>query len=425
MTEKNILVMSSLDTKGEAVALLCQYIRNRGHNSIILDLSMLKEPKIKPDISSVEVAIAGGGSEADTKGETGERVKRQEILTRGAAKIVKKMLDEGRIDGLIGLGGATNTSVTSDVCQNLPFGFPKLILSSVAGMGRYNFIRRSDIALFATIVDTDSMNLFLKNSVARAAHMICGAVESGVKSVSTEIEELIKRGTRVVPMTQLFASECCENIVDILRQKGNYEVITFHSTGIGDSVMEELVEAGVRFDVVLDICVAGLSEYLMGGNRAAIATRLEAAGRKGIPQIITPVGLDVISCGPLSRKDAGDPLWEKRGLRDRKLWVIDERGVQAKISPQEAVEIAKAIASKLNRAKGPVKFLVPWKGWAIFNKEGEVLYEPETDRLLIDTLKKEVDPNVVEIREYDDLYLNTYEFASVIVDTLEEVLGKS
>ena len=105
--------------------------------------------------------------------------------------------------------------------------------------------------------------------------------------------------------------------------------------------------------------------------------------------------------------------------------MIDERGVQAKISPQEAVEIAKIIASKLNRAKAPVKFLVPWKGWAVFNKPGENLYKPETDRLLISTLKQEVDPNIVEIREYDDLYLNTYEFAMVIVDTLEELLGKS
>jgi uncharacterized protein (UPF0261 family) len=314
---------------------------------------------------------------------------------------------------------------TEDICQDLPFGLPKLILSSVAGMGRYNFIGRSDIALFATVVDTDSMNLFLKNSVARAAHMICGAVESGAGPVSAEVKELIKGGTKVIAMTQLFVTECGDNVIDMLRQKGNFEVITFHSTGIGDSVMEDLIESGIRFTAVLDICVAGVSEYLMGGNRAAIPTRLEAAGKKGIPQIITPVGLDVISCGPVSRKDAGDPLWEKRKLKDRKLWVIDDRGCQAKISPQEAVEIAKAIATKLNRAKAPVKFLIPGKGWAVFNKEGERLYEPETDRVLVDTLKREVDPKVVEIREYNDLYLNTYEFASVIIDTLEEVLGKS
>jgi len=424
MTKKNILVMASLDTKGEAVELLSEYIRTRGHNPIILDLSMMKEPKIKPDISSVEVAIAGGGSEADTRGETGERVKRQDILTKGAVKIISNMLDEGKIDGLIGIGGATNTVVASNVCRSLPFGFPKLILSSTAGMGKYNYIGRSDVALFATIVDTDSMNLLLKNSILRAAYMICAAVESEARPISMEINEVKKTGTRVIAMTQLNSAGCCSHIIDILAEKGNYTVITFHGTGVGDSAMEELIDAGASFDAILDICIAGLSEYIMGGNRAAIPTRLEAAGKKGIPQIITPCSLDMISCGPLSRKDKGDSLWESRRLKDRKLWVMDELRVQAKVSPEEAIEIAKAVASKLNQAKAAVKFLVPWKGWHTADREGESLYEPQINRLLIDTLRKEADPRVIEIKEYD-LYLNTHEFASVIVDTLEEVLGKS
>ena len=130
MTRKNIVVMASLDTKGEAVELLCEYIRNRGHNPIVLDLSMMEEPTIKPDISSAEVAIAGGGTEADTRGETGERDKRIEVLQKGAIKIIGQMAEEGKIDGLVSLGGSTNTLMASNVSKNLPFGFPKVILSS-------------------------------------------------------------------------------------------------------------------------------------------------------------------------------------------------------------------------------------------------------------------------------------------------------
>jgi len=424
MTNKNILVMASLDTKGEAVELLCEHIRNRGHNTIIMDLSMMKEPRIKADISAVEVAITGGGTEADTRGETGERDKRIEVLQKGAIKIISQMAEEGKIDGLISLGGATNTLMAANVSKNLPFGFPKLILSSTAGLG-FNYFGRTDIALFATISDTDSMNVFLRNSVARAAYMICGAVESEVRSVVVEIEELRKADTRVIAMTQLFSAQVSAHTIDMLKQRGNYEVITFHSTGIGDMSMEELIEAGIKFDAILDICIAGLSEYLTGGNRPATATRLEAAGKRGIPQIITPTALDIISCGPLSRKDIKeDALWEKLRCNDRKLWVMDELRVQAKISAKEAVEIAEVIAGKLNRSKGPVKFLVPWKGWHTADREGQSLYQPEINKLLIDTLKKEIDPKVVDIREYD-LYLNTSEFASVIVDTLEEILGKT
>jgi uncharacterized protein (UPF0261 family) len=424
MTQKNILVMATLDTKGEAVELLCEYIRNRGQNPVILDLSTKKEPTIKPDISSIEVAIAGGGSEADTRGETVERLKRRDIMVSGAIKITKNLLEEGKIDGLIGLGGVSNAKMVSDVCQSLPFGLPKLILSSGAGMGSYNYIGRSDIALFESVGDTDSMNLFLRNSIARAAHMICGAAESGARIASVEIEEIRKAGSRVIALTHLSVDECVDNIMGILKKKGNYEVLSFQATGTGDMVMEDLIETGVNFDAVLDLCIAGLSEYLIGGNRAAAPTRLEAAGRRGIPQVITPTALDYISCGPLSRRDKGDPLWEKRKLKDRKLWAMDELRVLAKISSEEAVEIGKAVADKLNRAKGPVKFLVPLQGWNIPNREGGGLYQPEIDRLLIDTLKYEVDSKVVEIREYD-LYMNSYEFAKVIVDTMEELLGTS
>ncbi len=423
MGQKNILVMASLDTKGEAAKFLIECIVQLGHKPLVMDLSMLKEPKLKADISSLEVALAGGGSASDTRGETGERAKRQEIFTKGATKIASDLLNEGKIDGLVALGGATNTLVASNVCQKLPFGFPKLILSSTAGMGKYNYIGRSDIALFATVVDTDSMNLFLKNSIIRAAHMICAAVESGARPISEETDDLKKAGTKVIAMTQLNSAQCCANIITILKSKGNYEVITFHGTGIGDSVMEELIESGTKFDAVLDVCVAGLSEYLMGGNRAAIPTRLEAAGKMGIPQILTPCSLDIISCGPMSRKDKGDPLWEKRRLKERKLWSMDDLRVSAKISAEEAVEIAKAVASKLNRAKAPVKFLVPLKGWHIADQAGQSLYQPEINKLLIDTLKKEINSDVVEIREVD-LYLNTYEFASVMVDALEEVLAQ-
>jgi uncharacterized protein (UPF0261 family) len=423
MTKKNILVIATLDSKGEAIELLCEHIRKRGHNTKLLDMSMMREPQIEPDIASAEVAIAGGGSEADTRGETGERAKRQRILTKGAIKITNRLLEEGEIDGVVGLGGVSNAAMVSDVCQTLPFGIPKVILSSGAGMGRYNFIGRSDIALFATIVETDSMNMFLRNSIVRAAHMICGAVESEARSAILEIEELKGSGMRVIALTEIGSPICIANIEAMLRERGTYEVVPFHATGIGDQVMEDLIDRGVRFDAVLDLVIAGVSEYLTGGNRAAEPTRLEAAGKKGIPQIIAPTALDYISCGPLSRQDKGDPLWEKRRLKDRKLWIMDEFRVLAKISPGEAVEIGKTIAGKLNRAKAPVKFLVPMQGWDHLNKRGEALYEPETNQVVIDTLKNEADPQVVEIREHD-LYIDTPEFAKVVVDTLEEVLGE-
>ncbi|MBW1667578.1 MAG: Tm-1-like ATP-binding domain-containing protein [Deltaproteobacteria bacterium] len=423
---KNIIIMSSINTKWEAVQFLKEYIAKCGHNPIVLDISMMKNPNVtlEPDIKAIEVAEAGGGGKADTEGETGKRAERVEIFKRGAIKIVKEMVEDGRADGFVAIGGATNTGIASAISKALPFGFPKLILSSVAAM-RYDYIDRSDVALFASIVDTDSLNIFLRNSLARAAYMICGAVDSVDRPVSAEIDELRKSGVKVIAMTQLWTSDCCAYILDILRRKGNYEVITYHSVGIGDMIMENQIEAGMKFDAVIDTSIMSLSGYLLGGNIAADKTRLEAAGKKGIPQIITPAGLDLISCGPISRRDSGhDPLWEKKGFKQRKLFSEGDVRIQVKISPEEAILIGRTVAKKLNQAKGPVKFLVPWKGWSIANMEGQPLYEPETDKLLIDTIKAEVNPEITEIREYD-LYINTPEFASVIVETLEEMLSKT
>jgi len=426
MKKKNILIMTSMDTKEQAVKFLADCIKDRGHNAITMDLSLLKEPKMKPDITSVDVAKAGGGSKADTIGETGERWKRIDIMVRGSSKIISDMISRGKIDGVMSIGGATMTGLSSRTFQSLPYGVPKLIISSVAGMPSYNFIGCSDIALLASIVDTEVFSAILKNTLIRAAGMICGSLENNAKPISVELNNITKiGGKRVIAMTELgYISTCVGDIMDIIGKKGNYEVMTFHGQGIGDTIMENLVDSGVKFDVILDLAIAGLTDYILGGNRAATVTRLEAAGKQGIPQIISPTGIDFISCGPISRKDRNDPLWANRNLADRKMWVLDEQRVLAKISAEEAVETATVIANKLNKSKAPVKFLVPWDGWEVTNRKGGVLYDPEIDHLLIDTMKKIADPDIVEFREYPELYLNTLEFASIIVNTMEEMLGK-
>jgi len=423
MSEKTILVMSTFDSKGEAVELMCRHIRERGHRTLTMDLSVMKEPQIEPDIPAAEVAVAGGGTEADTRGETGNRFLRLKMMTRGAIQLTRKLLEEDKINGAVGFGGISNATMASEVFQSLPIGLPKLILSSGAGMP-YNFIGRSDIALVSVVVETDYMNPFLRNSLTTAAHMICGAVESEVLPAIHVIEQLQESGTKVIAVTQFLAGVCISSLIDRLKQKGGYEVVVFHSNGVNDMVMEDLIESGLIFDAVVDLCVAGVSEYLMGGNRATGPTRLDAAGKKGIPQIISPTALDYISSGPLSRRDKGDdPLWEGRKLKERKMWIEDEIRVQVKVSPHEAVEIAGAVAAKLNRARAPVRFLIPWEGWDIANKKGERLYQPEINHLLIDTLKNEVDPKIVEIHEYD-VYMDSAEFAEIIFAVLDELMDR-
>jgi len=339
-------------------------------------------------------------------------------MTDGAIKIVGQMADKGKLDGIVGVGGLSNATIVAAICQSLPIGIPKIILSCSAGMGKYNLFGRSDIAVVSTVFDTDFMNDFLRQSIVKTAHMICGAVESGSISVVAEIEKKHEEGKRVVAINQFLSSHCAPALVQMLNDNG-YSTIVFHSNGIGDMVMEDLINNGAKFDAVVDMCVAGVSERLMGGNRAADESRLEAAGRHGIPQIVLPTALDYISCGPLSRRDSDDALWQERQIQKRKYWIEDANRVQAKVSAKEAEEIGQAIATKLNRAKAPVKFLVPLQGCDVPNQVGEELYQPEINALLIASLKNAVDAAVVDVTEYD-FYLDTEEFAEIIADTIRD-----
>jgi uncharacterized protein (UPF0261 family) len=215
-----------------------------------------------------------------------------------------------------------------------------------------------------------------------------------------------------------FSEGAGHHAMEYLEEEG-YEPIAIHAQGIGDRAMEELISQGI-FDGVLDLVPAGVSEEWIGGNRAAGPTRLEAAGARGIPQVVTPCGFDMISAGPLSRKDQGDRLWASRKLGERKMFLPDEFRLQIRTSAEEVKETARIVAEKLNKSKGPVKFLIPAQGWSNLSVEGADLHDLETDKVLAVELGKHLKPGI-EVVELDT-HLNTLEFARAAVDALDEMM---
>ena len=165
---------------------------------------------------------------------------------------------------------------------------------------------------------------------------------------------------------------------------------------------------------------ANLGEYILGGNRAAGPDRLEASCKQGIPYILTPCGFDMISCGPIERKDKDDPLWVSRKLAERKMLVQDAMRVQVRTSAEEVQTIARAVAEKLNKHKNRklVKFIIPTKGFSSLSVDGGALYEPETDKAFVDELRKALDPEIQVIET--DTHINTPEFAQAVAEALKE-----
>ncbi len=267
-----------------------------------------------------------------------------------------------------------------------------------------------DIGIIHSVVDIAGLNPLVKDVLKRAAGAISGMVEMGEGPSS-----LSKRSSKrdLIALTEFkFSEECCSHMRHLLEEKG-FEVIPFHAQGISDRAMEELIGEGF-FQGVLDIVPAGVGEELLGGNRAAGPNRLENAGKVGIPQIITPCGFDMLSCGPLERGDRGDPLWVSKDIKNRKRVIQDAFRVQARTAPQELREIAREVAKKLNRSRGPVSFLIPLKGWSSLDQEGMPLYDPEGNRAFVDELKIHIDPKIPIIEL--DLHLNTREFAQEAVN---------
>ena len=414
---KHIVILSTLDTKGEEAEYLKGRIEALGFKTILMDTSVGGEPKIRPDISSEEVAAAGGGNIRDIRASknTGEVTP---IMVKGASLKALELLAKGELDGIISFGGASNTTSATTVMKALPFGIPKLMVSSTASMPAYAamYIGTKDITMMHSVVDISGVNDLTKAVLERAAGGICGmaaASDGAVKPKSTS--------PLIALSTFKFAEECGQHAMALLEKKG-YTVIPFHAQGMGDKAMEELIDQGL-FNAVVELVPAGVSEELLGGNRAAGPHRLEAAGRVGIPQVITPCGFDMLSCGPLGRREKGDPLWTTRELAKRKIFIPDEFRVQARTSAAELLEVAASVAQKLNQAKGPVKVFIPVKGWSTLSVEGADLYDPEADAVFAPSLREHLRPGI-EVAELP-MKMNSPEFAEALVAALEEMMMES
>lgn len=411
-----VLLLTALDTRGEEATYLKGQLETLGCKIIIADMSMRGHNRPGADYTCVEVARLGGADFNVISQQKGT-ASITEPMMKGCISIAKDLHQKGAIDAIAGFGGATNTLFISSVMRVLPFGFPKLILSSSAAMPAYSarYYANKDITIFHACLDINGMNRFVADLLQRFAGLIAGV--AGVK----RIQEGDTR--KQVAISEFGFSEVCAGRVrSQCAALGQFEVIPFHAQGVGDRIMEEMVGDGM-FDAVIDLVPAGLSEAMLGGNRSAGLERLDRELEIGIPVILTPCGFEALSCGPYSRRH-GDALWKKKGLLKRKLYVQDEMRVQARTTKSEMEQIAKVFAEKLNKAKGPTLVYIPLKGFSSLSVEGGPLFEPETDAVFIKAFRRHMkDRNsLVEMIEMD-CSMDDAVFADAIVEGFRKVMG--
>jgi uncharacterized protein (UPF0261 family) len=416
-----IAVVGMLDEREAGLSVIKEHIERRGHKTILIDITMgtgAITSTLQAEISCEDLAKTGGTTiDAVKEMLAKERDKATSIMATGLGKRLLDLYQAGELDGVIAVGGMTGTFITLSAMKQLPFGMPKVLISSVAAMPAYGkklaeFFGVRDITVMHSVVDTVGLNPLVRNLMVNGAGAICGMVEESQPSPEAEKPS--------IAITEFgFCDKGAHYVRELLEEK--YNVISFHATGLGEKAAVDLVSQGL-FEAFIDLVPGGFSEFLLGGNRAAGPDRLDAGINQGKPYILSPCGFDMISCGPIQRRDEGDPLWVSRKLAERKLLIQDAMRVQARTTLEELHTIAQAVADKLNTHKDKrlVKFVIPTQGFSSISVKGGALYDPDLDRTFIDELRKNLDPEI-EIIEVDT-HINTPEFARSVVEALKQIL---
>lgn len=406
---KTILIVSTLDTKGTETFYLRDRISQFGGLPVVLDMSMRPAVGITADIPSDEVARAAGSTMEEILAST-ERARNTAIMTSGAAITALHLLHEGKLDGIIGIGGSTGSLMATDVMRALPFGVPKLMVSSTAALPGMStrYIDTGDIALMHSVVEIAGLGDVLKNVIERAARGICAMADTPPLSSAGK-----DGGKKAVALTMLGPCDKCASAVRLAFETKGYQVTGFSAAGIGDRAMEAMVSQRL-FDAVIDLAPGAVMEHLVGGMRDAGPTRMEAAGKAGIPQIISTCGVNHIT-PPKSRYTEDH--------KTRRKYDIDRYRTWLRASPDELRAAARVFAEKLNRAGGPVKIVVPMKGWSSVDRPGGPTYDPEEDRCFVDELRKHVFSKIA-IMEID-ANMEEEAFAQSVISAGMEILGSS
>lgn len=398
---KTVGLVGALDSKGAELQFVKQEIERRGHGVLLVDTGVVDPPLLQPDVSREDVAAAGGVSldELLARRDRGEAMA---VMARGAAAVTRRLFDEGRIDGLMSLGGSAGTAVGTAAMRNLPIGFPKVMVSTVAGGDVRAFVGTRDVVMFPSVVDVAGVNRISRAIFTRAAGAICGMVEAEVRPA--EDKPLI--GASMFGNTTKAVDRARVNL-----EREGLEVLVFHSTGTGGQTLESLVADGY-ISAVLDITTTEWADTLTGGVMAAGQERGDAAGARGIPQVVAP------GCVDMANFWAPSTIPER--YRERKFYQWNPNVTLMRTTPDENAEIGRILAEKANGSKGPVAFLLPLKGISILDSPGGEFWWPEADQALFDAIKQHARPDIPVIEM--DVNINDPEFADKATDLLREML---
>lgn len=399
---KTVAVVATMDTKGVEADFVRSELHGFGAMAFLLDIGVVGEPKTVVDCTRQQVALVGG-VDFNNIMEHPTRQGASPVMISGAAKILLEKIGAGEIQAVVGMGGSQGTANCAQIFQQLPYGFPKLILSTVASGDTSAFMDIKDITMMPAVADILGLNPFSRKILSNVA----GAAFGMAQSERTIAKDTNSKG--LIGMTNLGVLTDGANLAIELFEAAGYEVITFHAVGTGGRAMEQMMREGL-ITAVFDYALGEIADEVHGGFRAANKSRLTVAGELGIPQVICPGGAEHIGLW------VDEPNFVPEKYRDHKYVFHNPYIFVPRLTVEEIRLVGKTICERLASTTGNCVVLIPEQGVSRYSIAGAPLHDPESDRAFFDAIRTGLPPSI-EFRSLN-LAAEDPEFVTAAVNAL-------
>jgi len=396
-----ILVVGTADTKADELLFIKACIEKAGGTGEIMDVGVLGEPAFKCEITNRDVAAAAQSTLADVAA-LGDENKAMKVMAAGAVNLALSRYQRGDVDGLLALGGTMGTDLALDVTAALPVGMPKLIVTTVAHSHLIPPDRLApDLMTILWAGGLFGLNSICRSILSQAAGAILGACDAVERP----------RSERPAVAIGGLGKSCLSYMVDLkpALEKRGFETVVFHCTGMGGRAMEALIDQGA-FVAVFDFALCELGNFRHGSVVNAGPTRLEAAGRRGVPQLVSPGASDMIDVqawAPIPTRYEGRPYHAHNRLIGSTIMTPDERR-----------DVARYIAGKLNKSHGPVAFLLPRRGIHAWDIEGQPLHDAVAHAAYCEEFRRTLKPPIV-LHDLD-MHINDKAFVGKALEIFDD-----
>jgi uncharacterized protein (UPF0261 family) len=378
---KVIAVLATLDTKGEEAEFLRQQLRALGSRPLVVDMGVLGTPAARADITRAEVARAGGSTLAALRRDP-TREAAQPVMAAGATKLLQHRLDSGRLHGVLGLGGLQGTAMATMAMRALPYGLPKVMVSTVASGDTAPYVGISDITMMFSVGDILGLNVFMRKVLANAA----GAAH-GMAQVGAGLARKRRKGKPLIGISNLgVLTRGTLHAQQLLAARG-YEAIVFHAVGTGGRAMELMMRQGI-IAAVFDYAMGEISDEIFHGLRAGGPERFTVAGALGLPQVIVPGGAEHLGI-LVSTPHALPDRWKGH----RHVW-HNEVVLAPRLNTRELRQVAREAGRRLQTTRGNAVLMLPLLGTGRYAMPGGPLNDPDGDKVFFAELKAHLPPGI-------------------------------